>query len=43
MLYPKINILAIRCDGRDNTKEQCSCISIAVPCKTERLGEKKRK
>ena len=24
------NIIDIRCDGKDNTKEQCSCISIVV-------------
>ena len=31
------------CDGRDNTKEQCSCISIMVPSKTEWFIKKKRK
>ena len=43
ILYPNLNILDVRCDGRGNTKEQCSCISIVVPSKTERLGKKKRK
>ena len=30
---PNLNILDIRCDDTDNTKEQCSCISIVIPFK----------
>ena len=33
ILYPKLNIVNTRCDGRDNTKEQSSCISKAAPSK----------
>ena len=43
--YTNLNVLNIRCDERDNTKEQLSCFSIAVPSKTEWtewLGKKKR-
>ena len=43
ILYPNLNIFDVRFNGRDNTKEQCSCISIVVPSKTEWLGKKKRK
>ena len=43
ILYPNLNILDIRCDGRDNTKEQCRCISIVVSSKPEWLGKKDRK
>ena len=32
-LYPNLNILNIRCDGRSNTKEQCSCILVVLPSK----------
>ena len=42
-LYPNLNILDIRCDGRDNTKERCSCISIVVPSKREWFIKKKGK
>ena len=41
LLYPNPNILEIRCDVRDNIKEQCSCNSIAVSSKTEWLDKKK--
>ena len=41
--YPKLNILDIRGEGRNNTKEQCSCISTVVHSKTEWLGKRKRK
>ena len=30
VLYPKLNILDIRCDGRNNTEGLCSCFSIVV-------------
>ena len=40
ILYSKVNIIHIRCDGRYNTKEQCSCISNVVPSKTEWVGKK---
>ena len=43
ILYPNRNILDIRCDDRDNTKEQCSCLSIEVPPKTEWFVKKKEK
>ena len=43
ILYPNLNILDLMCDGRDNTEEQCSCVSIVVPSKSEWLGKKKRK
>ena len=42
ILYRNLNILDIMCDGRDNTKERCSCISIVVPSKTEWLGKKEK-
>ena len=42
-LYLNLNIFDTRCDGRDNTKNQCSCISIAVSSKTEWLDKKKGK
>ena len=42
ILYPNLNILDIRCDGRDK-KEQCSCISTVVPSKPEWLVARKRK
>ena len=41
ILYSNLNILDIRSDGRDNTKKQCSCISIVIPSKTEWLGKEK--
>ena len=40
-LYPDLNILNIRCNGKDNTKEQCGCISIVVP--SEKNGWVKRR
>ena len=43
VLYLNLNFIDIRCDGRDNTKEQCSCISIVIPSKTEWLAKKKLK
>ena len=30
ILYPNLNILNARYDGRNNTDEQCGCISIVV-------------
>ena len=42
IFHLNLNLLDIRCDGMDNTKEQCSYISIAVPSQTEWLGKKKR-
>ena len=42
-LCPNRNVFDIRCDGRDNTKEQCHCISIVVSSKTQWLGKKKGK
>ena len=41
ILYPNLTILNLRCDSRDNIKEQCSCISIVVHLKTGWF-EKKR-
>ena len=38
-----LNILDIMCDGSDNIKEQCSCISIVVPSKKEWFGKKNSK
>ena len=26
IFYPNLNIRNVRCDGKDKTKEQCSCI-----------------
>ena len=43
ILYPNLNIPDIRCDGRDNAKEQCRYISFVVSSETERLGKKKVK
>ena len=43
ILYTNINILDIRCDDRDTTKEQCCCVSTVVPSNTEWLIKKKRK
>ena len=43
ILYPNLHILDIRYNGRDDTKEHCSCIAIVVPSKTECLGKMKRK
>ena len=43
IIYLNLNILDIKCDGRDNTEDQCSCISFVVPSKTEWLGKSKRK
>ena len=37
ILYLNFNILDTRCDSRNNAKEQCSSISIAIPSKTEWL------
>ena len=33
VLYVNLNVLHIRCDGRNNIKEKCSCISVVVPSK----------
>ena len=33
IFYPNLSILNIRCEGKDNTKEQCDCISIVLPSK----------
>ena len=38
ILYPNLNILDITWDGRDNTKEQCSYISIVIPFKNKMFG-----
>ena len=35
IIDPNPNILDVRCDGRDNTKEQCRFIFIVIPSKTE--------
>ena len=35
ILYPNLNILDIRCDGRDNIKDQSCCILIEIPSKIE--------
>ena len=43
MLYPNLNIFGIKCDVMYNAKEQCQCISILIPLKTEWLGKKKWK
>ena len=43
VLYRNLNIVNIRSYGRDNTKEQYSCISIVVPLKTEWLDKKENK
>ena len=40
-LCPNRNVFDIRCDGRDNTKEQYHCISIVVSSKTKWLGKKR--
>ena len=41
ILYPNLNIFDIRCNCGENTKEQCSCISIVGSSKTEWLGKKR--
>ena len=41
ILYPNLNIIDIMCDDRDNTKEQCSYVSITIHLKVEWLGKKK--
>ena len=41
ILFPNLNILDIRYDGRDNTKYKCSYVSIVFPSKLEQLGKKK--
>ena len=43
IIYPNLNIFDIRCNCGENTKEQCSCISVVGPSKTEWLAKKKRK
>ena len=43
ILYLSLNLLSERCGGSDNTKEQCSCISIVVSLKNEWLGKVTRK
>ena len=35
ILYPNLNVLNITCDGKDNTKEQCGCMSIVVLSKKD--------
>ena len=40
-LYWNLSILDRRCHGRYNTKEQCSCISIVAPSKTDWLAKKR--
>ena len=39
ILYPNPEILNTRCDGRDNTREQCSC----VPFRKRWLGKARQK
>ena len=39
ILYPNLNILNIRYGGRNNTKEQCSCIFAVVPSKKKWLDK----
>ena len=34
----KIVVIAVRCDGRDNTKKLCNFISIVVPLKKTVVG-----
>ena len=43
VLYPKLNIIDIRCDDRDDMKEQRNCISTVVLPKSEWLGKKQKK
>ena len=43
LLFPNLNKLDIRCDGRDNAKKQCSSISIVVLSKAEWLHKKREK
>ena len=43
ILYSNLNVLDIKCDDRDNTKEQSNCISITVPSETDWLGKMNRK
>ena len=33
IIYPKLNIVNTRCNGRVNIKEQSSCICTAAPSK----------
>ena len=33
ILHTKANILNIRCDSKDNAKDQCGCIPITVSSK----------
>ena len=42
VLHPSLNILNIKCDGTDNTKQQCSFISTAFPSK-KKVGESELK
>ena len=37
IIYPNLNIFNIRCDGKDNTKDQCDNIFIVVPSKKNGL------
>ena len=37
--FSNLNIFGMRCDSRNDTKEQCSCISVVVPSKTDWLEE----
>ena len=30
IVYPNLNILNIRCDGKNNTVDKCSCIYFVV-------------
>ena len=41
IIYPNLNIFDIRCNCGENTKEQCSCISVVGPSKTEWLAKKR--
>ena len=40
MLYPNLNIFGIKCDVMYNAKEQCQCVSILIPLKTEWLSKR---
>ena len=37
ILYSNLNIVDISCYSKDNTKDQCSCISIVVASKIKYL------
>ena len=33
ILYPNLDTLNVRCKGKNNSKEQCRCISVVVSSK----------